>query len=134
MIPALCSSFLNQCRKKPSQALPKLPRQPASPAAQKETRTPGGLFFNLSPSVSKSIKYQVISLKRIAFCSTHFILSVWRAWYEKKKEENWVGQSWGKKGLVLASCLKEEQLIVLKSLFLSLFNLTWLAMSVSTSF
>ena len=71
-------SFLSQWRRNPSQALPKLPGQPGSPGAQKETENTrvGEVFLNLSPSVSKSIKSQVISLERIALCSLYFILSV----------------------------------------------------------
>lgn len=47
----------------------------ASPEALKETQTPRDLFLNLNSSASKSIKSKIISLKRTALLSLHFILS-----------------------------------------------------------
>ena len=70
-----------------------------------------------------------ISSERITLCSLHFILSVWGAWYEKKKKEKW-GGGLREKRLGPASCLKRNNWWrVLKRLFRSLFNLMWLAMS-----
>lgn len=49
VIPAHGSSFLCQWGKKPSQAFPKPPEQPASPEAQKETQNTKGFVPQLNP-------------------------------------------------------------------------------------
>lgn len=127
MIPALRSSFLSQWRQKPSQG----PREASWAACQArdtkgDTENTRGLFLNSSLSISKSIKSKIISsLKRRALLSLYLILDTWGCDMKRKRRKS-EGANWGKEErLVLAPCLKEEQLIkrVLKSLFLSFYSI-----------